>query len=98
MKLNVKTNGKLVINALARIQSDLKNLSTEVYKEFVKNTPIDKGNARENTRLVRYKKIVADYPYAVRLNNGWSKQAPKGMVKPTEEWLKRRIKQIVRKR
>ena len=54
------------------------------YKTFVKNTPVRSGNARRNTRL-RGNTIDADYPYAQRLEEGWSKQAPKGMTEPTIE-------------
>jgi hypothetical protein len=43
-------------------------------------------------------KIKANYNYAVPLDEGWSRQAPRGMSKPTEEFIKRRIsRQILRK-
>jgi hypothetical protein len=76
-----------------KIQAQLDKLPKEVYEEFVDNTPVRSGNARKNTKLKK-NTIVADYPYAKRLNEGWSKQAPKGMVKPTEKFLKKRLKQI----
>lgn len=67
-------------------------LAPLAHKEFVRNTPIDKGNARRSTTQVRGE-IKADYPYAGRLDDGYSKQAPRGMVQPTIEWLQRYIKQ-----
>ena len=56
--------------------------------KFVSLTPIDKGNARRNTKLRGKDVIVADYPYAERLDTGWSKQAPKGMSEPFEQWFR----------
>ena len=55
------------------------------------------GNARRNTEkdVVNYK-ITADYPYAERLDNGWSKQSPNGMIKPTIDHIQRKINQYLR--
>jgi hypothetical protein len=75
------------IRQLSKIISDLPELAHE---EFVKNTPIRSGNARNHTEL-RGNKIVANYPYSQRLEDGWSKQAPDGMIKPTEEWIQREV-------
>jgi len=68
------------------------------YKEFVNQTPIGKpstwkskkpknyapGNARRST-VRKGNEIQANYPYAQRLEEGWSKQAPNGMTEPTLE-------------
>jgi hypothetical protein len=75
---------------------DLDNLPQEALLEFVALTPIDRGNARYNTRLVG-DTIRANYPYAQRLNEGWSKQAPDGMEEPWNKWMDQRIKQILGK-
>lgn len=61
------------------------------YKEFLRNTPIATGNARNNTSQIR-NEIRAEYPYANRLDNGYSKQSPRGMVEPTLEWISRYLK------
>lgn len=63
---------------------DIEKVSNFAYKEFVKNTPIRSGNARRKTRKSG-NRIDADYPYAQRLEEGWSNQAPKGMTQPTIE-------------
>ena len=45
----------------------------EVLSDFKANTPIDKGNARKNTKLKRSMKgseIVADYPYSGVIDKG----------------------------
>lgn len=57
------------------------------YAKFKDVTPRDKGNAVRNTKL-EGNEIVADYPYATRLENGYSSQAPEGMSKPTIEFIR----------
>ena len=76
------------------IKRQLQRVPAEGLKEFVALTPIDQGNARRNTKL-QGNQIQANYPYATRLDQGWSKQAPNGIVKPWELWLRKRIKQIM---
>lgn len=55
-------------------------------KEFIKNTPINKGTARRKTKL-QDTKIIADYPYSQKLEDGHSDQAPDGMIEPTTQWI-----------
>jgi len=65
---------------------------SDAYEFFRKSTPIKTGNARRNTYLASdRRKIVADYPYAQPLDDGWSKQAPSGMSEPTIEYIEQRI-------
>ncbi len=76
---------------------DNKNISEVAYDTFVKNTPVGDpnrwktkykpknykpGNARHKTKL-RSNEIDANYPYAKRLDEGYSSQAPNGMTEPT---------------
>lgn len=70
---------------------DQNKMAAEAYKVFLKNTPYRTGNAYNNTELER-NDIVADYPYAVRLDNGWSKLKPQGMSAPTIQFLQDYIK------
>lgn len=83
----------------SKIKGRLKDLDRAVGRirdyaadEFRKTTPIRTGNARSKTSRIR-KGVEAAYPYANRLNEGYSSQAPDGMTKPTVE----RIKEYVRK-
>lgn len=71
-------------------------LASEAYDEFVKNTPVRSGNARRKTRLIG-NKIRARYPYATRLDKGYSKQSPRGMSQPTREYIYKRVREILRK-
>lgn len=79
------------------MSSKFSQLAKDAYLFWKKITPIDTGNARARTRL-QGSKIKANYNYAVPLDKGWSKQAPRGMSAPTELYIKQRIKRhILRK-
>ena len=92
IKLTIQNN---LTPSLKKIQKKLDNLPKEAYKEFVKTTPVRTGNARRKTKLNK-DTIEANYPYAKKLDEGYSKQAPKGMTKPTEDFIKKRVSQIVK--
>lgn len=83
--------------AQAKIQTykqvlDPTNLAKIGYPVFVKYTPKDTGNAQSKTTLVA-NEIHASYPYAKRLDNGWSKQhGGVGMTKPTTQAIRAYIK------
>jgi hypothetical protein len=78
-----------ITNRLNNVLSTLNSnkLTNEAYKHFVSVTPIRSGNARRNTTIVG-NSIEANYPYAERLETGYSKQAPKGMTEPTIEHIR----------
>lgn len=94
IRMNVSVTNA-ISSSLKKIQKKLNQLPQEAYKEFVKDTPIKTGNARRNTKLVG-NEIHANYAYAKRLDEGYSKQSPDGMVKPTEAFIRKRMKQILR--
>ena len=71
-------------------------LPLEAYDYFVDNTPIRTGNARRNTQL-RGSTIDANYNYAERLDEGYSRQSPRGMSDPTEQFLEKRINDLIGK-
>ena len=73
-----------------------KTLPKEAYDYFVDSTPIRSGNARRSTRL-HGNTIDADYNYAERLDEGYSRQSPKGMSEPTEKFLQKRIDDLIGK-
>lgn len=62
-------------------------LAKEAYEYFHDITPIRSGNARNRTRL-QQNEIQANYAYAQRLDDGWSRQAPRGMTAPTEKFIR----------
>ena len=68
------------------------------HRFFKDHTPIDSGNARRSTQLNKTT-IEANYPYAQRLDSGWSRQAPDGMTQPTIDYIEKELeKQIKRGR
>jgi hypothetical protein len=83
--------------SLEKIRKELASTPQELYDYWVSITPIRSGNARRRTKLENNKTIAAKYPYAVPLDEGLSKQAPDGMSKPTEKYLKRLLDKKIRK-
>jgi hypothetical protein len=95
LKLNVKITNK--ISPVLKKQAEaIKKIPNEAYKVFVSETPVRSGNARRNTKQAKAgKEIQANYPYAKRLDEGYSKQSPEGMVKPTVDYVVNRFRQIM---
>lgn len=83
-------NDRSYRNQMNQAERALRGLEEAALKQFIKNTPVRSGNARRNTKL-RGSKIVADYPYSERLDQGYSNQSPRGMVEPTEQWIQREV-------
>jgi hypothetical protein len=69
----------------------------QAYNFFKAETPIRSGRARKNT-ILRKDIIEARYPYAERLDNGYSKQAPNGMSKPTEAFIKQTVDRLIKRK
>lgn len=78
---------------LDQLKKDLSDraLAKVGYDQFVLTTPIRSGNARDHTQL-KDNVITANYPYAQRLDEGYSRQAPKGMTAPTIKHVQQYIK------
>jgi len=74
---------------------DLHQFAETTMKE---KTPYRDGNARRNTNL-RGNTVIANYPYAQRLEDNWSPQTKgQGIIAPTEKAIQdevtRRLKGI----
>lgn len=78
-----------------KMLADLKQIPTQAARVFIENTPKRTGNARRSTRL-RGNTIDANYAYADRLNEGWSRQSPDGMWAPTESFIRRQLNRLGR--
>jgi hypothetical protein len=99
ISVNVKVNRNLLTPALKKIRQRLDQLPQEVADKMVELTPKDTGYAKRKTQLVSKKRIEANYPYAQVLDRGrhmtnkgmrGSKQAPKGIVGPSLDSIKRK--------
>ena len=89
------TGAKKLQLSLGKLNKNLKQLPQEAYDVFYQNTPVRTGNARRNTNLVN-NTIKAEYPYAKRLDMGWSSQRPNGMTLPTLKFITKRVKQLLK--
>jgi hypothetical protein len=81
---------------IKKLSTDLasQNLAAKAYIFFKDKTPEDSGNAKRKT-VLKGDEIQANYPYAQRLDNGWSKQhGGEGMTKPTEKFIRGEIKKL----
>ncbi len=96
-RLTLKLVKNTMTPSLKRIANALDKLPTEAHKVFKDETPIKTGNAKRRTRL-QGEVIKADYKYATELDAGKSRQAPRGMSEPTEEYITKRVKAIMRKK
>lgn len=79
---------------------DLRDIDEDAMKQafptYKAETPIKSGNARNKTKLKR-NVIASKYPYAGRLDDGWSKQSPKGFTEPTIDALDSIIEKLIRR-
>lgn len=94
--MSIKVNAKVFdkrMKELAGLPSYLVDEALEITKD---NTPVASGNARNKT-IKKGNKIVSNYAYAGRLNDGYSRQAPQGFTKPTIEQLDDKASKYVRK-
>ena len=101
MSLNFKiTIDDKITPSIKAKRKQLAKVPGEAFLFFKAITPIAKvngGNARRST-ILQKDTIVAAYPYAQRLDDGYSRQAPKGMSEPTERYIKRRLDTILGKK
>ena len=79
--------------AIKRQIDQLEQYPARAEAEFKKLTPIRTGNARRRTNL-RNQTIQANYPYVQPLDQGASRQAPDGMTRPFEQWVRSETKRI----
>jgi hypothetical protein len=71
---------------------DPKVIAKQAYRVFRENTPVNTGNAYKKT-ILKDDTIEARYPYAQRLDQGYSPKKPEGMSKPTLDFISKWIKQ-----
>ena len=97
MDFKVDIGKNTITGDIAKKIKLLDQVPTQAYTYFKAVTPIRSGNARRSTHI--NKDIIhAQYPYAERLDNGYSRQAPNGMSKPTEAFIKKTVDNIIRKK
>jgi hypothetical protein len=90
-------DNKGVIDYFGNLEKIPKQLIEEAYDVFKENTPVKSGKSRNSTYLGG-NQIRADYLYAGRLDDGYSKQSPDGMTKPTFDFIEKRLNELVEKK
>jgi len=85
-----------------QLLKDLDKMPKVVMKQaftYYKNaTPVRSGNARNKTKYMKsMDRLESNYPYAGRLDEGWSKQAPKGFTGPTSDQIENYIDSYIDK-
>ena len=96
IKLKIRQTANKISPKVSRISKNLDGVAPKGYKFFKSITPIRTGNARRRTRL-QGQTIKGAYDYASRLDEGYSRQAPKGMSAPTIDFLQKLVKGIFRR-
>jgi hypothetical protein len=94
--MSFKVNSSVFQKRMKKLSGLPSFLIKEALQITKDNTPIASGNARRNTKK-QSNKIISDYAYAGRLNDGYSRQAPQGFTKPTIEQLDDEANNYVRK-
>lgn len=88
IKTSIKTKGLPLTD---RIERGLKQMRDDLHDDLVDNTPIDTGLARKGWKKTKYgSENRVDYIEA--LEDGHSKQAPRGIIQPSINKLVRRAK------
>ena len=93
--MTVRLEKDTITPSIEKMKLALSQLPGQAYREWVKDTPIRSGNARRKTRLNK-NTIEAQYPYAQKLDEGLSKQAPKGMSMPVKKFVEQQMQKIMR--
>lgn len=82
-----RLRGFFDVNAYKReVDKLIKDVQSETYKTARKQTPVRTGYARDNWQQDTLKdgfSVTNSVPYIGRLEKGYSKQAPRGILTPT---------------
>lgn len=95
--ITVKIDQAGLKQKLGRLEDIKKAVMPQAFSYFESITPIRSGNARRKTRLTSDFEIITNYPYAQRLDEGWSKQSPNGMSEPTVKKIRQLISSYLNK-
>jgi hypothetical protein len=94
--LSISVVGKSLKPQLKRLEEkQARLLANDIFRGVKDLTPVDTGKAKRGWRLLRRRFgfiINNGVKYVPYLERGHSKQAPRGMVKPTLERLRARNK------
>ena len=97
LKIKVTPSAKMVADQIAKAVSDtVRQVSRDLFAEVKRFTPVKSGRARKGWKFKQKNKlhyrIANKVPYINRLDEGYSKQAPNGIVRPAVQEVARKTK------
>jgi hypothetical protein len=95
--ISLKVGVDKISTSVKKKIAQLDKVPAQAYTFFKAHTPIRTGNARRST-VLKQDTIVAAYAYAQQLDNGRSPQAPDGMSRPTEAFVKKTTDAIMKRK
>ena len=96
--MDLKINDRKFIAMTKELEGVAEFVMDKTYPFLKSRTPIKSGNARSKTRLEQNKSVIGSrYPYADRLDTGWSRQAPKGFTEPAIQEMEKLVNDQIRK-
>jgi hypothetical protein len=90
MSVSIKVDTSEFASLVRLAKQDIEQVREDAFDFFHDLTPYRTGNAKNNTYRSG-KTIQANYPYAGRLDEGYSRQAPSGMSEPTIEHIEKTL-------
>ena len=96
--MGIKVNDREVREMFEELKDMPQFVMEKTYPYYKDRTPIKSGNARSKTRLEKNKSVIGSrYPYADRLDTGWSQQAPRGFTEPAIKEIDNLVSDQIRK-
>jgi hypothetical protein len=96
--MGIKVNDREVVDMFKELKDMPQFVMEKTYPYLKSRTPIKSGNARNRTRLEKDKSVIGSrYPYADRLDTGWSKQSPQGFTEPATKEIDNLVTDQIRK-
>ena len=97
LKIKVTPSAKMVTDQLADAVTDLvRQVSRNLFTEVKRFTPVKSGRARKGWKFRKRSdsqyRISNRVPYINRLDEGYSKQSPNGIVRPAVQEVARKTK------
>lgn len=90
VKVNLSDFNRQIARAL-HVFDDLPEYAEKTMKAYTPIARVNGGNARRNTNL-QGNTVIADYPYAQRLEDNYSPQTRgRGIIAPTEQEIQKEV-------
>jgi hypothetical protein len=94
----MKINSKIFTDRMDKLEKVPSKTLSKSYPFLRNKTPVRSGNARNRTKLSKMTSTIkSNYGYAGPLDDGRSKQAPKGFTDPTIDYMEQTVNNLVGK-